>query len=212
MTSAASSAFPAGRGAAAATCGPPARCPDRLREHGVEICGPRGLVEHVLLEARPLGEDRGARIFGALRGAKLEEPAQLVAPIFAAQELVERGDRLFVAGLFLDERVVFADRVVDAAELGRMQARQLGLQGAAILGGDALLLLQAGGDRVDVELPALGGARRLFELVEALLGGSELVSLEGPLHRGRPLTELLAGDVDEAVQELELLVVFFCAA
>ena len=140
MTSAASSAFARGK--------------EQLRQRargdlalGIDLeyaaiqlgCAGR-FVEHVLLEARPFGENGGALIFGPLGRAQLEEPAQVVASIFAAQQLVERGDRVFVGRVFFDQRAVLGDGVVDATELGGVQARELGLQTSSIFGGDPLLL------------------------------------------------------------------------
>ena len=160
-------------------------------------------LEHAAIEHRSRAGARRRRLARApptprasrraplrcLGGAELEEPAQIVAPVFAAEQLVERRDRFVVARVFLDELPVRRDRLVEPAELGGVATARACRAGCGDPWRDPLLLLEARLTASTNRSHDARGARGLLELVEPLLVGREIVGLARPWRARSPVTE-----------------------
>ncbi len=129
--------------------------------------GLRGLAEDLFFERGPLLEHVGAILAFHLRGAELEQPAQIVLAAVGAEERVERVHRLDVGLVELHELAVSEHRFVELVELARVDLGDLEAERAGLVGGEALVLLQAGLDGLDEGSPGARRARPRLEQVEA---------------------------------------------
>ncbi len=104
-----------------------------LDDAPVERDGLGGVAEDLFFERGPLLEHVGALVANDLLAAQLEEPAQIVLALVGAEERVEGGDGLGVAGVGLDQLAVGGHRLVELGELAGVDLGELEAE-AALLG------------------------------------------------------------------------------
>ena len=171
----------------------------------VERDGLGGVAEDLLFEGGPLFEDVGAGVALDLLAAQLEEPAQVVLALVGAEEGVERGHRLAVPGIGLDELAVGGHRLVELGELAGVDLGEAAAEAALLVGGEVRSLLQPGLDGLDEGPPRAGGARPRLEELEPLGVGGELVGAARVAERGRLVGERPAGHAGELAEDGDLL-------
>ena len=187
------------------------RVPRRvLEDPRVECPCAIGLGERFFFEGRPLTEHAHALVVRRrVLDAQTEQPAQIVPAPFAAEDRLERGSRLLVGRVGLEQVLVDRDRGVGARELARVDLREQELEGPSLL---VLDLLRALLDRLDEDRPSAGGTRRRLERLERrrVVRGDRIRAARVP-GRSIAIRQTLARDADQLLKVRELLGVVFGA-
>ena len=85
-----------------------------------------GGAERLLLEHGPLAEQIELERSVCALDTNVEQPAKVLATVRLAQDAIEGLNDHLIRVVFLDERAVGGDRLVDAAHLARVDFGKLG--------------------------------------------------------------------------------------
>ena len=165
-------------------------------------------LEDVLFERGPLGQDVDLQLLVRPRDAEVEEPAEVVVPIRAAEQAVERMERRLILGVFLHQPAVGLHGVIELP-LARLHLRDLRPEIAPLPppGG-----VEPRRERLDELPPRSCCLRRCLELRERrvrLPRRGEVVRSARVGERGHAVAELLPGHLRELLEDLELRLIPF---
>ncbi len=184
----------------------------------VQRHGALGRLEHVLFERGPVTKDRNlGLVVCSVLHAQLEQPAQVITPIFTPQDRFQRARDFDVGGIAFQHLLVEQDRLLRATELFGEHARQTQLEQATLAAGRgtrgrgrrlghgfALLLLLAlarrsgrrlgGSSRYGRRRGGLGDLQALFDgFDEGIPGARGARRVFQQIERGRALRGELVG-------------------